>query len=57
MTDSLVLTFWTVAKDALSRTSAGSALLLSLCVGLVALLIDYAYMIYLYTRMVQCENV
>jgi hypothetical protein len=56
MTDSLLVASWMGARDAVSKINTGSALLVLLYIGLVALLVDYAYMIYFYMRMVQFES-
>jgi hypothetical protein len=56
MKESVLVTIWTNIKDVVSRTSAGSVLWYMLWLGLVALAIDYAYMIYFYMRMVKFDG-
>ena len=52
MKDSMLATIWADANDVLAKTSTSSVLLLLLYAGLAALMIDYAYMVYLHFRMV-----
>lgn len=47
---------WTQVQVALSKMSASTIVLGTLCLGLLVVLVDYAYMIYLHFRMVSISQ-